>query len=37
MRLGLINSAFAQAGKGTRFGLEKTKELGLTSTPPSGP
>jgi sugar phosphate isomerase/epimerase len=29
MRLGLINSAFAQAGKGTRFGLEKTKELGF--------
>ena len=29
MKLGLINSAFAQAGKGTRFGLEKTKELGF--------
>lgn len=29
MRLGLINSAFAQAGRETRFGLEKTKELGF--------
>jgi D-psicose/D-tagatose/L-ribulose 3-epimerase len=29
MRLGLINSAFAQAGKGTRFGLESTKRLGF--------
>lgn len=29
MKLGLINSAFAQAGKGTRFGLEKTKQLGF--------
>jgi D-psicose/D-tagatose/L-ribulose 3-epimerase len=29
MRLGLINSAFAQAGKGTRFGLETTKRLGF--------
>ncbi len=29
MRLGLINSAFAQAGKGTRFGLEQTKALGF--------
>jgi len=29
MQLGLINSAFAQAGKGTRFGLEKTKQLGF--------
>ena len=29
MRLGLINSAFAQAGQGTRFGLEKTKQLGF--------
>lgn len=29
MKLGLINSAFAQAGKGTRFGLEKTKEIGF--------
>lgn len=31
MRLGLINSAFAQAGKGTRFGLEQTKALGFDS------
>ncbi|RLS34298.1 MAG: sugar phosphate isomerase/epimerase [Planctomycetota bacterium] len=29
MRLGLINSAFAQAGRGTRFGLEQTKQLGF--------
>jgi sugar phosphate isomerase/epimerase len=29
MKLGVINSAFAQAGKGTRFGLEKVKELGF--------
>ncbi len=29
MKLGLINSAFAQAGKGTRFGLESTKRLGF--------
>ena len=29
MKLGLINSAFAQAGKGTRFGLETTKRLGF--------
>lgn len=29
MRLGLINSAFAQAGRETRFGLEKTKALGF--------
>ena len=29
MKLGLINSAFAQAGKGTRFGLEATKRLGF--------
>jgi D-psicose/D-tagatose/L-ribulose 3-epimerase len=29
MRLGLINSAFAQAGRDTRFGLEKTKEIGF--------
>lgn len=31
MELGLINSAFAQAGKGTRFGLEKTWEIGFDS------
>ncbi|MBM4023508.1 MAG: sugar phosphate isomerase/epimerase, partial [Planctomycetes bacterium] len=29
MQLGLINSAFAQAGRGTRFGLEATKRLGF--------
>lgn len=29
MELGLINSAFAQAGKGTRFGLEQTKAIGF--------
>ena len=31
LRLGLINSAFAQAGKGTRYGLEQTKRLGFDS------
>jgi D-psicose/D-tagatose/L-ribulose 3-epimerase len=29
MNLGLINSAFAQAGKGTVFGLEQTKQIGF--------
>lgn len=29
MKLGLINSAFAQAGKGTKFGIVKTKEIGF--------
>ncbi len=29
MKLGLINSAFAQANKGTRFGLEQTKKIGF--------
>jgi sugar phosphate isomerase/epimerase len=29
VKLGLINSAFAQAGKGTRFGLEQTKAIGF--------
>ena len=29
MNLGLINSAFAQAGRDTRFGLEKTKQIGF--------
>ena len=29
MKHGLINAAFAQAGKGTRFGLEATKRLGF--------
>ena len=29
MKLGLINSAFAQAGRDTKFGIEKTKEIGF--------
>ena len=29
MKLGLINSAFAQANKGTRFGIEQTKRIGF--------
>jgi D-psicose/D-tagatose/L-ribulose 3-epimerase len=29
MKLGIINSAFAQAGRDTRFGLEKMKEIGF--------
>jgi sugar phosphate isomerase/epimerase len=29
MKLGLINSAFEQARQGTRFGIEKTKEIGF--------
>jgi D-psicose/D-tagatose/L-ribulose 3-epimerase len=29
MKLGLINSAWAQAGKGTAFGIHKTKEIGF--------
>ncbi len=29
MKLGLINSAFEQAGKGTVFGLEQTKRIGF--------
>ncbi|MDP6360183.1 MAG: sugar phosphate isomerase/epimerase family protein [Planctomycetota bacterium] len=29
MKLGLINSAFAQAGKGTEFGIRKIKEIGF--------
>ncbi len=29
MKLGLINSAWAQAGKGTAFGIQKTKEIGF--------
>ncbi|MBI1375437.1 MAG: TIM barrel protein [Phycisphaera sp.] len=29
MKLGLINSAFAQAGKGTKFGLQQTKAIGF--------
>lgn len=31
MKLGLINSAFAQAGQGTEFGIRKTKEIGFDS------
>ena len=31
MKLGLINSAFAQAGKGTRFGIEQTRKIGFDS------
>jgi D-psicose/D-tagatose/L-ribulose 3-epimerase len=29
MKLGLINSAFAQAGKDTKFGIEQTKRIGF--------
>ncbi len=31
MKLGLINAAFAQAGKSTKFGLEQTKRIGFDS------
>jgi len=31
MKLGLINSAWVQSGRGTSFGLRKTKELGFDS------
>jgi D-psicose/D-tagatose/L-ribulose 3-epimerase len=31
MKLGLINSAWAQAGRGTAWGIAKTKELGFDS------
>ena len=31
MKLGLINSAWAQAGRGTAWGIQKTKELGFDS------
>jgi sugar phosphate isomerase/epimerase len=31
MKLGLINSAWVQAGRGTSFGIRKTKELGFDS------
>lgn len=31
MQLGLINSAWAQAGKDTAFGIRKTKEIGFDS------
>ncbi len=29
MKLGLINSAFSQAGKGLKYGLEQTKKIGF--------
>ena len=31
MKLGLINSAWAQAGQGTAYGIRKTKEIGFDS------
>lgn len=31
MKLGLINSAWAQAGKGTEYGIRMTKEIGFDS------
>lgn len=31
MKLGLINSAWAQAGKGTAWGIRRTKEIGFDS------
>lgn len=31
MKLGLINSAWVQSGRGTAFGIRKTKELGFDS------
>ena len=31
MNLGLINSAWVQAGRGTAFGIQKTKEIGFDS------
>jgi D-psicose/D-tagatose/L-ribulose 3-epimerase len=31
MRLGLINSAWVQAGKGTAYGLRRTREIGFDS------
>src|SRR5690348_13236523 len=31
MRLGLINSAWVQAGQGTAFGIRMTKEIGFDS------
>jgi sugar phosphate isomerase/epimerase len=31
MKLGLINSAWAQAGRGTAFGIHQTKEIGFDS------
>src|SRR5947207_10683769 len=32
MQLGLINSAWAQAGKGTAYGIRMTKEVGFDTT-----
>jgi sugar phosphate isomerase/epimerase len=29
MKLGLINSAWVQSGRGTRFGIQKTREIGF--------
>ena len=29
MKLGLINSAWVQSGRGTEFGIRKTRELGF--------
>ncbi|MFO0907610.1 MAG: sugar phosphate isomerase/epimerase [Isosphaeraceae bacterium] len=31
MKLGLINSAWVQAGRGTAFGIQKTREIGFDS------
>src|SRR5262249_55431976 len=31
MKLGLINSAWVQSGRGTSFGIRKTKEIGFDS------
>ncbi|MFN9038789.1 MAG: sugar phosphate isomerase/epimerase, partial [Planctomyces sp.] len=31
MRLGLINSAWAQAGRDTAWGIRKTQEIGFDS------
>ena len=31
MKLGLINSAWAQAGRETEWGIQKTKEIGFDS------
>jgi D-psicose/D-tagatose/L-ribulose 3-epimerase len=31
MKLGLINSAWAQAGRGTAFGIQETKKIGFDS------
>src|SRR5262245_27613868 len=31
MKLGLINSAWVQAGRGTAYGIRKTKEIGFDS------